>query len=531
MKKILSNKIVGPGADRLAAKLKHLVETDAEVAALAGEIHVREAWALSDDRIKVRVEVRLTDSSYRSLIREVSLPSSPEMRHSYRDWTIVIVPSWYGYGYRLLDESGETAGESVEDVGESQYAEENARREVGRLLAAHVSGAAAFIPSSFLPSKKEASVEVLAPAEASDAMTLSPTLPTTSGEASLEESELPAILAGHSTPAIAEKVRQFYFSVADIFELWVRRRTSAHTQRAYRADVMSFVKFMEFAWPDEAIKLLTVKITDVLEYVEQMQGEYGMASKTINRRVASLSSFYKYLAGAAAELRLPITVPNPAHAQFVTRQSSDPRDETKAMTATRARQLMGMPSGEALVDYRDRAILKVYLYTGIRLSTGCRLKVSDFHVEDGESTLRIHEKGDKRRTIGIHYGAAQAIAEYVEKAGIDSGPLFRAQAHAKKRDKLSIQPINSRTMYRLLMGYLCRLPGAMKEQLEDESVVEYCIYSPHSLRATVATLLLEDGEDIRKVQDLLGHKHVTTTQIYDKRRISTSQSSSHKVPL
>ena len=87
-------------------------------------------------------------------------------------------------------------------------------------------------------------------------------------------------------------------------------------------------------------------------------------------------------------------------------------------------------------------------------------------------------------------------------------------------------------MYRLLMGYLCLLPGAMKkEQLEDESVVEYCIYSPHSLRATVATLLLEDGEDIRKVQDLLGHKHVTTTQIYDKRRISTSQSSSHKVPL
>jgi len=344
--------------------------------------------------------------------------------------------------------------------------------------------------------------------------------------------ELPAVLAGHSTPAVAEKVNKFYLSIADIFEIWVRRRNSHHTQRAYRADVMSFVSFMEFDWPRDSTKMLTVKITDVLAYVEYMQLERNMAPKTINRHIASLSSFYRYLAAAAAELRLPITVPNPAHAQFVARQSSDPVEETKALTAPRARQLMGMPAGEDLVDYRDRAILKVYLYTGIRLATGCRLKVSDFHQEDGESTLRIHEKGDKRRTIGIHFGAAQAIAEYIEKAGIDSGPLFRAQAHARQRDKLSKEPIHTNTMWRLIMGYLCRLPGAMKkEEQADGSTVEYCIYSPHSLRATVATLLLEDGEDIRKVQDLLGHKHVTTTQIYDKRRIATSQSSSHKVPL
>ncbi|MCI0666367.1 MAG: site-specific integrase, partial [Acidobacteria bacterium] len=100
----------------------------------------------------------------------------------------------------------------------------------------------------------------------------------------------------------------------------------------------------------------------------------------------------------------------------------------------------------------------------MRLSTGCRLKVSDFHHEDGEGMLRIHEKGDKPRTIGIHFNAAQAIAEYIEKVGIDSGPLFRARAHAKLRDKLSAQPISSRTMYRLIQGYLCWLPGAMKKE-------------------------------------------------------------------
>ena len=71
------------------------------------------------------------------------------------------------------------------------------------------------------------------------------------------------------------------------------------------------------------------------------------APKTINRRISSLSSFYKFQPGAAAELRLPVTVPNPAHAQFISRETSDPRDETRALSAARARQLMGMPSGDA----------------------------------------------------------------------------------------------------------------------------------------------------------------------------------------
>ncbi|MCA9189088.1 MAG: tyrosine-type recombinase/integrase [Planctomycetales bacterium] len=58
-----------------------------------------------------------------------------------------------------------------------------------------------------------------------------------------------------------------------------------------------------------------------------------------------------------------------------------------------------------------------------------------------------------------------------------------------------------------------------------------CIYTPHSFRATTATLLLDAGVDIAKVQELLGHKHVTTTQIYDKRRRTTKESASHDVPI
>jgi integrase/recombinase XerD len=259
--------------------------------------------------------------------------------------------------------------------------------------------------------------------------------------------------------------------------------------------------------------------------------DVGFASKTISRRIASLSSFYKYLAAAAAELRLPITVPNPAHAQFIPRASTDPRDETRALTATRARQLMGLPAGNSVVEFRDRAILKFYLYAGARLSTGCRLKVSDFHQDGDEATIRLHEKGDRRRTIGLHFAAAEAIQEYVEHAELKSGPLFRPQL-GPASSRLANRKMDPATMYRVIEKYLEKLPGAMKEvQYPDGGTRRKCIYTPHSLRATTATLLLDAGVDIRKVQDLLGHRHITTTQIYDKRRRSTSESASHDVPI
>jgi len=341
---------------------------------------------------------------------------------------------------------------------------------------------------------------------------------------------LPPIRAGRATPEVQKRVAQFYVSIATIFEAWVARRPSPHTQRAYREDVMAFVKFMGIRWPVDSTALLSVSIKDVQAFRDQLLAQ-NAAPKTLNRRISSLSSLYKYLAAAAAELRLPITVPNPAHAQFISRQFTDPRNETRALTATRARQLMGMPAGDSVIDFRDRAILKFYLYSGARLSTGCRLRVSDFRQDGEEATIRLHEKGDHRRTIGLHYAAAQAITEYLEHADITSGPLFRPRLNSRSQ-KLADRAMTPLTMYLLIENYLKKLPGAVKEiQQTDGSKRAECIFTPHSLRATTATLLLDAGVDIRKVQDLLGHRHITTTQVYDKRRRSTSESASHDVPI
>lgn len=341
---------------------------------------------------------------------------------------------------------------------------------------------------------------------------------------------MPALALGFDSPDVRRRVEQFYASIASIFEAWVARRSSAHTQRAYRQDVAALIQYLRIDWPREDWRLLTVSVSDVQAWRSWMNLHHA-AAKTINRRISSVSSFYKYLSAAAADLRLPIVVPNPAHAQFIARDASDPVNETRSLSLALARKLISMPEGDDVLAARDRAILRFYLYTGARLATGCRLLVEDFHEQGGEATLRIHEKRQRRRVVGLHYNAAEAIAHYIERAQLSSGPLFRARRHAKSTNlsPFAIAPIS---MYRLVQQYLERLPRSMREiTLPDRTTRMRCIYTPHSLRATTATLLLESGVDILKVQELLGHRHVTTTQIYDKRRRSTSESASHEVPL
>ena len=85
-------------------------------------------------------------------------------------------------------------------------------------------------------------------------------------------------------------------AVARIFEAWVARRVSRHTRRAYRQDVRSFIAFQTIAWPDDAIRLLQTSVADVHAWRDHLI-TLGAAPKTLNRRIASLSSFYKYLQG------------------------------------------------------------------------------------------------------------------------------------------------------------------------------------------------------------------------------------------
>lgn len=345
--------------------------------------------------------------------------------------------------------------------------------------------------------------------------------------------ELPPIIAGHESPVVVQKVESFYGSVAAMFDAWVERSGAYHTQRSYRRDVLNLIEFLGICWPRDSWRLLKTSVQDVRDWRAFMAEEQGYAPKTLNRRISSVSGFFQFMRETAATEKLPITVHNPAHKDFIKRPSTDPVDETKALSAANARKLISLPVGDSPLAARDRAILKFYIFVGPRIATGCRLEVHDFRWDEKNPTISMQEKGrgTSKRTVGINYEAADAINEYIRIADITSGPLFRARGNSRS-EKLGARPIGLTAMYDLIMGYLKRLPGAMIEvELADGTTAQRCIYTPHSLRATTATLLLAAGEDITDVQNLLGHKHVTTTQIYDHRVRDTCHSASHRLRI
>src|SRR5262245_44061526 len=90
---------------------------------------------------------------------------------------------------------------------------------------------------------------------------------------------LPPVLIGSVTPESRKRADDFFFSVGSIFEAWVNRRKSEHTRRAYRGDVMAFVQFMKWRWPEDSIELLSASILDVQAWKESMS-KGAMAPKT-----------------------------------------------------------------------------------------------------------------------------------------------------------------------------------------------------------------------------------------------------------
>jgi site-specific recombinase XerD len=121
----------------------------------------------------------------------------------------------------------------------------------------------------------------------------------------------------------------------------------------------------------------------------------------------------------------------------------------------------------------------------------------------------------------IAYQGTSQLHLQMEESNISSGPHPHS-AHCRL------------SWHRVLFrdAYLERLPGVLREkQLPSGEKIQKCIYSPHSLRATKATLLLMPRGPFESAQDLLDHKHITITQIYDKRRRSVRDSASHKVPI
>lgn len=284
--------------------------------------------------------------------------------------------------------------------------------------------------------------------------------------------------------------------------LEVERNASRHTVDAYLRDICQFADYVQT--PEEKgrpVKWATVDRFEARGFLMEFQ-RCGSAPATTGRKLASLRSFFKYL-----EREGQIKV-NPFSGLRAPKKA---RNLPDVLSVDEIERLLEAPAklhqrnrnekkADSLKDYfalRDRAILEVLYSTGARVSEVAGMLAKDLDLVSGFVTVR--GKGKKERLCMLGVPAGRAVRETLDKAIEIWGekpknitPLFR-----NKRG----EPITARSIERMMKKYLAEA-GLSHE------------FSPHALRHSFATHLLDAGADLRSVQELLGHASLSTTQIY-----------------
>lgn len=212
----------------------------------------------------------------------------------------------------------------------------------------------------------------------------------------------------------------------------------------------------------------------------------SMKKKTQNYYLIALRAFLKYLR------RNDIKSLDPERIELAKVGGRD----LDLITANELNRLMKGPQGDSATDLRDRAILELFFSTGLRVSELCSLN-ADIDLTRDEFSVR--GKGDKVRVVFLSDSAKKAIAAYLKKRG-DMGEALFAGYGKLGRGK-DVSRLTPRTVERMVKKYAVRAGITRK-------------VTPHVIRHSFATDLLENGADLRSVQALLGHANIATTQVY-----------------
>jgi site-specific recombinase XerD len=288
---------------------------------------------------------------------------------------------------------------------------------------------------------------------------------------------------------------------------WFANLTNDNTKRAYRNDVGSFMQFVGISRPDDFRSVTRAHVIAWRKALEKRK----LAPATLRRKLSALSDLFDYLCEKNA------VADNPVYGVERPKEGAN-QGKTPALSDAQAGALLDAPPSNTLKGQRDRAILAVLLFHAVRRAELCALRVKDYGDREGIKHLTIHGKGGKLRFIPAHPGAVRLIEIYLDAAGHrgeSDSPLFRPVAANVEN---ASQRLNPGSVYRNVVMHYCRRLGISMELL-----------GPHALRATSATNALSNGSDIAEVQEWLGHSSISTTRLYDKRKMRPEDSPTFKV--
>ena len=260
------------------------------------------------------------------------------------------------------------------------------------------------------------------------------------------------------------------------------------TLKSYRRDLEELIRYLEAGTPGE-IRLEDLDHITIRDFLGHLVGK-GNGKRSVARKLSTLRSFFSFLhrrgelpsnpAKLVAAPRLPVRTP-------------------QVLTIRQMEELLSLPDLSSDKGLRDRAILEVLYGTGVRVGELVSLNLASLALQEG--LLKVRGKGRKERLVPFGRPAAEALREYLPTRN----RIVRARHSTLLTEALFVNlrggRLSARSVQRILEGYVQRCSSTLSAH-------------PHLLRHTFATHLLNNGADLRSIQELLGHESLSTTQKY-----------------
>jgi integrase/recombinase XerD len=284
--------------------------------------------------------------------------------------------------------------------------------------------------------------------------------------------------------------------------LSVERGLSKNTITSYRADLVSFLNYLESKGLSNIEKIKRDNITNYLLHLK----DNGLSGNSVSRALVAIKMFYKFLAGerlvkdnVAGVLESPKLI----------------RPLPNVLNLTEVEKLLAAPDMKNWMGVRDKAALELMYATGMRVSEMVDLSTSTLNLDMG--FIKCRGKGDKERMVPIGSQAKNSISRYLDRV---RPSLLKQKSDSHLFLSRLGKRISRQSFWKMIKKY------AGKARIKKE-------ITPHTLRHSFATHLLERGADLRVVQEMLGHSDIATTQIYthiNKERLKSIHKQFHPRP-
>jgi len=278
-----------------------------------------------------------------------------------------------------------------------------------------------------------------------------------------------------------KQVKETYFLIDRFLDyIKVEKGLSSNTIQSYNNDLLRFARFLE----RKGLSVKNITTSDLSDYIQELKGK--LSERSLARNLSSLRSFYRFLI-----LNSHINH-NPTRLIDFPKL---PRRLPEVLSFEEVERLLSAPDPKTPEGKRDKAMLELLYATGIRVSELITIKIHDLDLERG--IVRVLGKGSKERLIPMGQIAIDSIKEYL---------LMRKRfLKDKKFPHLFLnvrgKPLTRQGFWKIIKAY--GIKAGIKKRI-----------TPHILRHSFATHLLERGADLRSVQLMLGHEDISTTQIY-----------------